>query len=90
MADPKPKKKKKKPVEDEVVSKAPPGEESPPKIVLKDKHALRNKKAMTSVKCKVTLNLTSAGGVMMQLRKGKNATVPVEAVQDLRNTKCIH
>ena len=102
MADPKPKKPKKtKPVvvADEVVSKpAPaaggdePGEsgDSPPKIVLKDKHALRNKKAMTTVRCKVTINLRSAGGHMMQLRKGKNVPVPAEAVEDLRRSKSIH
>ncbi len=64
--------------------------DSPPKIVLKDKHALRNLKAMTTVLCKVTINLTSAGGVMMQLRKGKKVPVPAVAVEDLRRSKCIH
>lgn len=62
----------------------------PPKIVLKDKHALRDRKAMTTVKCKITLNLRSAGGVMMELRKGQNVSVPAEAVEDLRRSKSIH
>ncbi len=62
----------------------------PPKIVLKDRHALRDPKAKTKVRCKVTMNVPAAGGGMSQLRKGKDVMVPAHAVEDLRNTKCIY
>ena len=94
MAKTKPKKKKAADLVAEVVAEveveADVEAEEPPKIVLKDRHALRDPKAKKMVHCKVTLNLPSAGGVMMQLRKGAKVPVPAEAVEDLRRTGCIH
>lgn len=67
---------------------SPPSD--PPKIVLKDRHALRDPKAKAKVKCKITQNIPAAGGGMSQLRKGREVMVPAHAVEDLRRAKCIY
>lgn len=67
---------------------SPPSD--PPKIVLKDRHALRDPKAKAKVKCKITQNIPAAGGGISQLRKGREVMVPAHAVEDLRRAKCIY
>lgn len=80
--------------EDEDDSSTEDGDDSPssdsPKIVLKDKHALRDPNAKAKVMCRITQNIAAAGGGMSQLRKGKNVMVPAHAVEDLRRAKCIY
>ena len=87
-------KSRKKPEEPELVvpdTPAPdPPKVDPPKIVLTDKHALVDPKARKKVLCKVSLNLRTAGGGIVQLRQGKSVMVPALAVEDLRRSKLIH
>lgn len=61
-----------------------------PKIVLKDKHALHDPNAKRKRMAKVTLNHRTAGGHMVQLRKGKECMVPALAVEDMERSGLIH
>lgn len=90
MAETKPKKKRatSKVRVDPAPSVGPPPD--PPKIVLKDRHALRDPKAKKLVRCKTTLNHRTACGVVVSLRKGKEVLVPALSVEDLRRSGLIH
>ena len=78
---------------DDQMDEAPGGSDppvTPPKIVLKDEHALRDLKAKTKRLAKVTLNHRTAGGEMVQLRQGKHCMIPVLAIEDMKRSGLIH